>query len=646
MSGTQSGMSFLFDQTDDQSVLRRYSRAPLDSTACACSVVLNCPDPAWSGGQFLCQQGNNCTAGTVTWSIPGLVTSCTTLDTILNSDLRCFYNQSCFKTLLSMFNVDMPNRLPLPSSISGINMLDTSKPSKFSPKDTIGTIYDQLMVEQWLLLPNHGGYYGACAPAVCTYAVSERIDVLYFIATLFGVIGGLAVTLHLLVSAVAQLVQWLLLHCPDRQGNGTDQQSKLTVCRTHSTRRLDRFLGSGMGHWLRIFVSKLKQRSTIPTCIYMVALIASVVILAVFNASTEVTISQTVPSPSLVEFEQFQVAHPTALSCPCQQLSVPYRTFLSMVPTFHQVCTSAFIGTAWATVLYGYDYFANSAHQSDQPLLSKHLQILGWLCQEAHSFLEYKLSSFRNTTLVSAYPLSREAFLSIVDTATRQFIPQVTSDFARTIGLTTELFQSNMLPTAFNIDWSLEYGNELNGYLLRSVPRAFGNSGCNCAGSGQCRESLRLDLNDSTLPGLAVGCSPISGLRMSTLECFFSSSCITALLNFTDYYTGSSGLSSIVLLVLPMNSSTPSRFAHNESIGTLIDSLFIETVPTSTSYEKYFVACAPSACHYEYIIKRNDTLRMTTIVLGLLGGLAIFWRFIVYNAAKLCRSENTNGSEA
>ena len=378
----------------------------------------------------------------------------------------------------------------------------------------------------------------------------------------------------------------------------------------------------------------------------MVALFASVVILAVFNASTEATVSQTVPSPSLVEFEQLQVVHPTTLSCPCQQLSVPYGTFLSMVPTFHQVCASAFISTPWPTVLYGYDDFADNSDQSDQPLLSKHLQILGWLCKEAHTFLEYKLSSFRNTTLVSAYPLSRVAFLSIVDTTTRQFIPQVTSDFARTIGLTTELFQSNMLPTAFNIDWSLEYGNELNDNLLRSVPRAFGNSGCNCAGSGQCRESLRLDSNDSTLPGLAVGCSPISGLRMSTLECFFSSSCITALLNFTDYYTQADGRPAPTLSVLPMNRSTPSRFAHNESIGTLIDSLFIETVPTSASYEKYFVACAPSACHYEYVIKRNDTLRMTTIVLGLLGGLAIFLRFLVYNAVKLCRSENTNGSEA
>ena len=63
----------------------------------------------------------------------------------------------------------MPNRLPLSPDTLAIHVLDSSVPSKFSPKDTIGTIYDQLMVEQWLVLPNDERYYGACNPDISGY---------------------------------------------------------------------------------------------------------------------------------------------------------------------------------------------------------------------------------------------------------------------------------------------------------------------------------------------------------------------------------------------------------------------------------------------------------------------------------------------
>ena len=56
--------------------LRRYLPSPPSFNTCACSVALHCPDPSWSGGQFICQYGNNCTKGSVVWGVPGFVKAC------------------------------------------------------------------------------------------------------------------------------------------------------------------------------------------------------------------------------------------------------------------------------------------------------------------------------------------------------------------------------------------------------------------------------------------------------------------------------------------------------------------------------------------------------------------------------------------
>ncbi|CAF0959993.1 unnamed protein product [Rotaria sordida] len=207
-----------------------------------------------------------------------------------------------------------------------------------------------------------------------------------------------------------------------------------------------------------------------------------------------------------------------------------------------------------------------------------------------------------------------------------------------------EMFHLSFLPTTFNTDWLLEYGDESDGYLIRSVPRVFTNSTCNCMISGACQEPLRIGPPGLFLPGLVVGCLPYDGLRMSTLECFFSSSCISTILTYLEYYTqmdGSPPINFIPPTVLPINispldNSTPSRFPKNTSIGTLLDEYFLEEWKYNVSYEDYFAACAPTHCNFEYVT-RNNLLYVATSVLGLYGGLTIGLRFITWNAMWLYR---------
>jgi hypothetical protein len=153
---------------------------------------------------------------------------------------------------------------------------------------------------------------------------------------------------------------------------------------------------------------------------------------------------------------------------------------------------------------------------------------------------------------------------------------------------------------------------------------------------------MRIGPSDLELIGLVVGCWPINGLRMSTLECFFSSSCINTILRYLYYFTEMDGSPPInftlpqvlPFTVNPLNSSLPSRFAPNTTIGILLDALFIEQWTNTTSYENYYDACEPTLCRYEYVA-RNDAVYVITSILSLYGGLIVSLRFIVWNISRL-----------
>lgn len=71
--------------------------------------------------------------------------------------------------------------------------------------------------------------------------------------------------------------------------------------------------------------------------IYFIAVTLAVIVLALFNGMTNITISATIKISSLAQFEQLHAAYPSTLSCPCQSLAVPYSAFVTLTPVYHQV---------------------------------------------------------------------------------------------------------------------------------------------------------------------------------------------------------------------------------------------------------------------------------------------------------------------
>ena len=82
---------------------------------------------------------------------------------------------------------------------------------------------------------------------------------------------------------------------------------------------------------------QLLREQVLSTRVYIVLMTTSICIILFSISFAQRTNSVTVSTSSIDTYERLQAAYPTTLSCPCQEIAVPYSTFLSVTATYHQV---------------------------------------------------------------------------------------------------------------------------------------------------------------------------------------------------------------------------------------------------------------------------------------------------------------------
>ncbi|CAF3810107.1 unnamed protein product [Adineta steineri] len=131
-----------------------------------------------------------------TFYVPGFYTGCYVIEALLQSTLRCFYDQNCINELL----------LYLPSaSLMNAIALNSSLTSQYSEDSTIEYLLNNLMIEEWNSTQMYGQYYDECQPIECIYTIKTRNSVIYIITTMFGIIGGLITVLRCVVPQVVKV---------------------------------------------------------------------------------------------------------------------------------------------------------------------------------------------------------------------------------------------------------------------------------------------------------------------------------------------------------------------------------------------------------------------------------------------------------
>jgi hypothetical protein len=131
------------------------------------------------------------------FTVPGWYTGCYVIESLLQSTLQCFYNQSCIYELQTHF----------PSPSLNVTALDSSLQSKYFENSTIQELLDQLMIEEWNPLPMYDSFYNECQPKQCTYTVETRNDLIYIVTTFLGIVGGLVTVLKLVIPRLVKLIR-------------------------------------------------------------------------------------------------------------------------------------------------------------------------------------------------------------------------------------------------------------------------------------------------------------------------------------------------------------------------------------------------------------------------------------------------------
>ncbi|CAF1042229.1 unnamed protein product [Adineta steineri] len=141
------------------------------------------------------------------FTIPGLYTGCYIIESLLQSNLQCFYNQTCINQLQSYFQG---------STLMSVTALDISLSNQFLENSTIADILNQLMVEEWINSSMYENYYNECKPSYCSYTVTTKNSAIYIITTLIGLVGGLITVLKLMVPYSVKFIVYCIKKCKRR----------------------------------------------------------------------------------------------------------------------------------------------------------------------------------------------------------------------------------------------------------------------------------------------------------------------------------------------------------------------------------------------------------------------------------------------
>ncbi|CAF0767197.1 unnamed protein product [Adineta steineri] len=584
-------------------------------------------------------------------TVDGFFGGCTPLDAILSSTLDCLYNISCLEIFINYF----PGLNQTDFNMS--NIVLSSNEKIISLKDSLNNSF----IENWSTKMNYSDYFSQCAPTVCTYTKKDYTNLSHIITLLLSLYGGLTIILRVMIGFSIKIYS-KIKHRSLNTNNNNNNKYLLTYI----------WIFIRWIKHLNLFKSQKNQiintaeRQRIITRIYLVFLTNSIVILILFTWMNNETVTVNVPNPSLATYKHLQNLYPNVLKCPCLNVTTPYNKFMSVSPTFHQICSSEFVSETWITALFSLDSIESFALQygeiSTFPLWygldGRHFRLLSTLCQLANETIIDAIHSFDIQFLIGLNVLTELDFNAQTETTFNQFIQSLISNFDLLVNMTHLFTQVDQPYTTFdnsNLTVSSTIDNITNQQSLRVTFNLTGiqdtnstSGNCICASNPNCQSSVIppdwIQSNyeysehypsNHIIPGMIQGCFTIDTLLLSSLECYYLHSCLSILYNllsglFHDYEYD---LEWSPINPLIYNSSS-SHFFPNTSLSLIINEMLIEQWNPLSSFEHYYESCAPIYCSYTYTTHTITFIAMIIKLVSTIGGLILILRLITPQLVK------------
>ena len=367
----------------------------------------------------------------------------------------------------------------------------------------------------------------------------------------------------------------------------------------------------------------------IATRVYLILLTVSIAILLVYTMLTPRLQTGTVFQPDRTTFENLYLSYSSTLQCPCNQIIIPYSSFIILSPKYHPVCSSLYISETWLDWISYEKEDNRTRYYLDFRIAGvDSFNMLRSFCSQVQITVDEAVYIFNRSTLVTDQALPKVEFEARTLTILNQFKSETVSLFRRAMTV-NKIFFRTMFPAFQTRTIMAATDTILSSASIEFRPysvRLYFPDSCLCALNDSCPSELRTfgygypgESNvDFMVPQFFSDCFVSQAVLGSTLECFFDEVCLdrmksAILLN-----------SSIDLPVLPVHAT---RFSPNTSIDTILGEM-VEEWGEDIDYSHYYTQCSPNLCSYTFLI-RNDAVYAITTLIALLGGLSVVLRSIV-----------------
>jgi hypothetical protein len=284
------------------------------------------------------------------------------------------------------------------------------------------------------------------------------------------------------------------------------------------------------------------------------------------------------------------------------------------------MCSSDLVSESWVNSLGDYfefivTMFASSANNQLDFVLhgSSQFLLLKVLCNQAKQTINNSLQQFLNQTFVTTQTISKNLFELQATTLIEDWKVVTIKNFLRTLKFIRVTQHGNHLAAAYT---------NSRFYVKTMLNKSLVNSSvyydqCNCMLSESCHSPMGIfvsgiaSLHEFDIPGFFMGCFRLEALLSSTLECFYNQTCI-------DLVTGKFPIPAFRPKFTALNATHNSP---NESIDSIARQSFVEKWSNYSSFNNYYMACAPRSCTYEYI-RRRKLVSLVTSIISMFGSLA------------------------
>lgn len=554
------------------------SMAPSEYSNCSCDLSQWCHTPTPIGLVDV-----NGAKYYVNFTIDSFYVGCSIFESLAQSTLECFYNQTCLDAIRLHLNSTLSYSLkPKPELVA------MSNPNRWSnaTTETVQSILDQLMIIEWKSNISFTRYYQSCGPTSCALEYRARQEIFVTLVTAFSVFGGLSTGLKLII---------------------------LIIVRSAET------LGSvNEGAIVRQFFTSIfscQRRQQIANRIHLVIFLALVCLFYLISFVPSRLLTVSIVKPTLPVYGDLLKVHSQSLQCFCSKIAFTYETFLSIDYRSHAICSSPFVSDDW--ILYTYQRNGPFVHVNRTDFRRTAIgqyQLLSSLCALSEKIVQDAILQLNSTAFIDARLISLDDLHRRIQTFFDTFKENAARTFLTMFNTVREVTETNMLSTLYSS----------NSRAMSVYPRQFSYlykepivyQTCNCVTSTRCTQPSG---------SMMVGCYPLEALLQSTLQCFYDQQCIDSSETFRSLEY----------------STRLTRYQLNTTVESILAELMVEEYSLNLSYKSYFDQCAVSLCSYSYR-GRQDTVDVIATIIGLYGGLMLISKWMTAAVMRFCSRRPSN----